>query len=248
MPTLDSDGVAIHYEVFGEGKPIVLVHGFAANLELNWVRSGWVDTLTPLRQVVALDCRGHGKSGKPLNPLEYIGNKMSDDVVRVMDELSIEQADLFGYSMGGRISMQLLVGFPQRFTSCVLGGVGGGMTGRARNTAIASGMRADDASTVENPIAKGFRLFAERTGADLGALAAVREGDRRRTDKDALAKLDLPVLIVNGEEDALVGSPDGLAAAIPGAKLLKIPDRNHLTVVPDPRFKAAVVEFLKALD
>ena len=61
--TFDSSGVPIHYEVFGEGRPIILVHGFTASLLLNWVATGWVDELTPIRQVVGLDARGHGLSG-----------------------------------------------------------------------------------------------------------------------------------------------------------------------------------------
>ena len=58
----DSDGVKIHYETFGEGYPIILVHGFPANLKVNWLGPNWVDALQPIRRVVALDCRGHGES------------------------------------------------------------------------------------------------------------------------------------------------------------------------------------------
>ena len=64
-------------------------------------------------------------------------------------------------------------------------------------------------------------------------------------DREELKRVSLPVLIVIGQEDVLVGSPDELAEAIPGARLVKIPDREHLTVVPDPRFKEVVVDFLK---
>ena len=114
MPAFDSNGVSIHYEVFGEnGKPpIVLVHGFAASLDGNWVRPGWIETLTPLRQVVALDCRGHGESEKPYDAEAY-GDNMPDDVIRLMDHLNIEKADLFGYSMGSRISTRLMTAHPE---------------------------------------------------------------------------------------------------------------------------------------
>ena len=115
MPKIDHDGVTIHYEVFGKGKPIVLVHGFASSLQDNWVNTGWIDTLTPVRQVVALDCRGHGESQKPHDPEAYAGDAMCDDVIAVMDHLDIARADLFGYSMGGGVALRLLAAHPKRF-------------------------------------------------------------------------------------------------------------------------------------
>ncbi len=244
MPFFDSAGVAIHYEVFGDDKPpIVLVHGFASSLRQNWVAPGWIDALTPLRQVIALDCRGHGESAKLYEPAAY-GEHMADDVIRLMDHLGIEKADLFGYSMGGAVSMGLLVRYPERFTSAILGGVGAGRLRRGPDSPVAAGMLAADATTVTDPVAKGFRIFAERTGNDLRALAAVGQAGRF-SDVDALGKIRLPVLIVVGANDVLVGSAEPIARRIPGAKLVTIPDREHLTVVGDERFKKAVVEFLR---
>ena len=246
MPFFDSAGVQIHYEVFGDGRPLVLVHGFASNLRQNWIAPGWVETLRPLRRVIALDCRGHGESGKPQDPAAY-GNAMQDDVVRLMDHLEIEQADLFGYSMGGAISMGLMVRHPERFTSAILGGVGGRGPRRGPDSPVARAMLADDASTIEDPVAKGFRIFAERNGNDLKALAAVNQSNRF-SDLEALRSVTLPVLIVVGENDALVGGAEPLAQAIPTAQLIVIPGRDHLTVVGDARFKKAVVTFLGRVD
>ena len=245
MPQFDSDGVPIHYEVFGEGKPILMVHGFAASLEANWVRTGWVETLSPIRKVVGLDCRGHGESGKPHEPEAYGGDAMPGDVIRLMDHLEIEQADLFGYSMGARISLQLLLGHPDRFTSVVLGGIGSFLAGRrGGRPGVAEALLAKDRSTVTDATAKGFRAFAEANKNDLKALAACMQAPRGVGDRASLAQIDLPALIVIGEGDALVGSTDELAAAIPSARLVTIPDRDHLTVVPDSRFKEAVLQFL----
>jgi pimeloyl-ACP methyl ester carboxylesterase len=101
MPIFDSAGVPIYFEDRGAGDPVVLVHGFASNADNNWGVTGWLDLLARSYRVVALDCRGHGKSGKPHDVADYAGTIMEDDVVRLMDHLSIRRALLMGYSMGG---------------------------------------------------------------------------------------------------------------------------------------------------
>jgi pimeloyl-ACP methyl ester carboxylesterase len=245
VSTFDSDGVTIHYEVFGEGKPIILVHGFASSTNGNWVSTGWIEALTPIRQVVALDCRGHGLSGKPHDAQAYAGGQMADDVVRLMEHLRIERADLFGYSMGAGISLQLLVGHGDRFDSVVLGGIGDILERRtAGRPNVTSALLAEDPAAISDPVGRAFRAFAEANRNDLRALAACQQQPRDAPDRAKLDQVALPVLIVNGAADVLVGSPDGLAAAVPGARLVKIAGRDHLTVVPDGRFKETVVEFL----
>lgn len=245
MPFFDSNGVKIHYQVVGEGPPIVLVHGFASSLNGNWVLTGWVKRLTDAgRKVVALDCRGHGESDKPHDRNAYDGDVMSGDVINLMDHLAIRRADLFGYSMGGMISMQLMVRHPQRFRRIVLGGVGGAARGPQEASAIASALAADDPSGATNEVARRFREFAESQGNDLKALAACIDRPRPRFDAEMLGTVQAPVLVAVGEKDDLVGRADALAAAIPGARFVSIPDRDHLTVVPDPRFKEAILSFL----
>ena len=245
MATLDSNGVRIHYEVFGEGKPLVLVHGIASSLHGTWVATRWIEALTPIRKVIALDCRGHGESDKPHDTEHYAGDAMQNDVIRLIDHLGIETTDLFGYSMGAGISLRLLLQRPERFTSVVLGGIGDvRMLARGRPN-VAAALLAADASTITDAVGKGFRIFAEAGKNDLTALAAYQQAPRTAVGQEELKRVPLPVLIVIGQEDALVGSPDELAEAIAGARLVKIPDREHLTVVPDPRFKEVVLEFLQ---
>ncbi|MDI6858556.1 MAG: alpha/beta hydrolase [Dehalococcoidia bacterium] len=245
MPFFDSNGVKIHYEVAGEGPPIMLVHGFASSLNGNWVITGWVKRLVDAgRKTIALDCRGHGESDKPHEPGAYSGESMSGDVVNLMDHLAIEKADLFGYSMGGWISMELMTRHPQRFRRVVLGGVGSVSRGATESSAIASALSADDASAVSHPVGQRFREFAESQGNDLKALAACVSRPRSPLDAEMLGKVRLPVLVAVGEKDDLVGRADALVAAIPGARFVSIPDRDHLTVVPDPRFKEAILSFL----
>jgi pimeloyl-ACP methyl ester carboxylesterase len=247
----DSDGVKIHYETWGQGKPIILLHGFLANLNSNWVATNWVDTLQPIRRVVALDMRAHGQSDKPHDPEAYGQENMAGDVLRLMDHLGIDKADLFGYSLGSGISSYLLARHRERFTSVILGGTVDHLVLKPapsgeQDNAIADGLLAEDPSQITDPAAQGFRAFAELDPEnDLRALAACVRRAGSPIEPAELADVDIPVLIVVGANDVLVNNPEGTAAAIPGAKLVIIPDTDHLSAVPDQRFKDEVVAFLE---
>src|ERR1700726_3165835 len=104
MPSFSHDGAEIAFFDEGAGEPIVLVHGFASNKEVNWVAPGWVTTLARAgRRVIALDNRGHGASTKLYDPAAYHSERMAGDVVALLDHLGIATADVMGYSMGARI-------------------------------------------------------------------------------------------------------------------------------------------------
>lgn len=244
----DSAGVKIHYETWGEGYPIVLVHGFATNLKGNWVDTGWVKTLQPVRRVVALDCRGFGESDKLHDAAAYEGDTMPQDVLNLMDYLGIEKTDLFGYSMGAFISAGLLARHRVRFTSVILGGVGNVFAGLPVETsrAIADALLAEDPSQITDLTGKLFRAFAKLDpNNDLRALAACCGHVGDPIQPADYAGVDIPVLILNGGNDAVAANVNQTAAGIPGAKLVTIPDTDHLTVVPDQRFKDTVLAFLK---
>lgn len=249
MPTFDSSGVEINYAVEGSGPTVVLVHGFASSLQGNWRAPGIIDALVGAgRQVVALDCRGHGRSGKPHDPASYGGTQMADDVIALMDHLDIGVADLMGYSMGGFLSASLLLRHPERFRSVIISGVGDGlvtsaMLSRERTEAIASALESDDGGASANASARAFRVFAERSGNDLAALAAMQRSSRGGFDPRKLGQATLPVMVLVGEGDTLVGSADKLAATIPGAKYVKVPG-DHLTAVGQPAFRQALLAFL----
>ena len=174
---------------------------------------------------------------------------MIDDVLALMDHLHIDVADLMGYSMGGWLSATLLVRHPERFRSVIISGMGdaivnGVLLSEARTSGIAETMEAKDGGASVSPAAREFRVFAERSGNDLGALAAMQRSRRGGFDPKKLADVTLPVMVLIGEGDTLVGSADQLTAAIPGAKLVKVPG-DHLSAVGAP-MKAAVLGFLAA--
>ena len=241
------DGVEIAFLDEGEGEPIVLVHGFASNKEVNWVAPGWVSTLTRAgRRVIALDNRGHGASSKLYDPAAYHSAIMADDVRALIDHLGLPRADVMGYSMGARNTAFLALANPERVRSAVLGGVGIRLVGGVglQPDTIAQALEAPSLAEVTDPTAHVFRAFAEQTKSDLRALAACMRGSRQTLERDELAGMAVPVLVAVGNKDLIAGSPEDLAALMPGAQVLAIPDRDHMLAVGDRTFKAGVLKFL----
>jgi len=241
-----ADGVRIAWEHAGAGAPVVLVHGFASDRGQNWRAPGWYATLTGAGyEVIALDCRGHGESGKPHEPDAY-GERMVDDVVEVMDAAGIERAHVMGYSMGGMLAIGLMMRYPARVQSAVIAGVGETYFRDApkRRLAIADALAAPDPAAIADPIQKQFRLFAGQAGKDLAALAACMRKSRTVYQPEQLSAWTGRVLVVCGEMDILTGSPAPLAAAFGCGKAVVVPDRDHMSTVGDKVYKQAVLDFL----
>jgi pimeloyl-ACP methyl ester carboxylesterase len=242
----DSDGVRLHFELHGPdtGAPVVLVHGFASDYHLNWVGTRWQEALTNAGyRVVGLDCRGHGRSAKPHDVASYSLQVMAADVRHLIDHLEIASTRYVGYSMGARIGLQAVLDFPERIVRSVLGGMGMfDAPGRAEE--IASAMRG---SPAESEVAASFHKFASaRPSNDLEALAACILGLRGELDKQRLAKIGTPILLVVGEKDEIASDAAELVELIPTARLATVAGRDHLGTVPAREFKEATVEFLAA--
>lgn len=248
MPSFSHNGVEIAFLDEGEGAPIVLVHGFASNKEINWVGPGWMSTLTRAgRRAIALDNRGHGASSKLYDPAAYHSSVMADDVSALLDHLDLPRADVMGYSMGARIAAYLALAHPDRVRSAVLGGLGIHLVeGVGLPDTIADALEAPSLSNVTDPTARMFRAFAEQTKSDLPALAACLRGSRQTLTRAEVGRIAMPVMVAVGSEDPIAGSPQELAALIPGARAFVIPGRDHMLAVGDKAFKSAVLDFLAA--
>jgi pimeloyl-ACP methyl ester carboxylesterase len=248
-PGLFGRGVTIAFEEVGRGVPIVLVHGFASNRVTNWKRPGWYETLTRAgRRVIALDCRGHGESEKPHDEKAYDERVMARDVIHLLDHLGIKMAEVMGYSMGGFITLDLLMEHPQRFGRAVIGGVGENYFApvTVNVDSVVEALLAPSAEAIADPVSRQFRTFAESQGNDLQALAACFRRKRKPYGLDQLAQITHQVLVVAGDKDAMIGSPQALANAIPNAKLVLVKDRDHMLTVGDKVYKDAVTDFLTA--
>jgi pimeloyl-ACP methyl ester carboxylesterase len=247
MPIFHHGSVDIAYLDEGEGEPAVLVHGFASSKEVNWVQPGWFSTLKGAgRRVIALDNRGHGQSAKLYEPAEYHTEKLAEDVRALLDHLGIERADVMGYSMGARITAFLALQHPQRTRSIVLGGLGIHLIeGVGLPESIAEALEAPSLADVADKQGRMFRAFADQTKSDRQALAACIRGTRQVLTREQAGAIQTPALIAVGTKDPIAGSAEALAAVMPNARALPIPDRDHMLAVGDKVFKAGVLQFFQ---
>jgi pimeloyl-ACP methyl ester carboxylesterase len=246
MPSFKNGDVEIAYLDEGVGEPIVLLHGFASTKEVNWVQPGWVSALSrAARRVVALDNRGHGASSKLYDAAAYHSVAMAGDVRALLDHLQIERADIMGYSMGARITAFLAVKHAERVRSAILGGLGVRLVeGVGLPESIAEALEAPSLDDVQDPTGHMFRAFAEQTKSDLRALAACIRGSRQTLTREEVGAIRAPVVVAVGTKDLVAGSAQALAALIPGARALDIPNRDHMLAVGDKVYKAGVIDFL----
>jgi len=246
MQRFQHNGIEIAFLDEGEGAPIVLVHGFASNTQVNWVYPGWVTTLTRAgRRVIALDNRGHGESSKLYDPAAYHSARMADDVRALLDHLRLERADVMGYSMGARITAFFAFAHPERLNRAVLGGLGIRLVeGVGLPESIAGALETASVDDVRDPTGRTFRLFAESTKSDLEALAACIRGSRQTLTRDQAARITAPVLVAVGTKDTVAGWAQELAALLPAGRALDIPGRDHMLAVGDKVFKQGVLDFL----
>jgi pimeloyl-ACP methyl ester carboxylesterase len=248
MPHFHHGPIEIAYLEEGEGDPIMLVHGFASNKEINWVHPGWVSTLTGAgRRAIALDNRGHGASTKLYEPDDYHVDLMVGDVCALLDHLGLDRADVMGYSMGARVAAFMAARRGDRVRSVVLGGLGIKLVeGLGLPDGIAEALEVPSLADATDPMGRQYRAFAEQTGSDLRALAACLRGSRQQMSPAEAKTIRPPMLIAVGTRDEVAGSPHPLAALVPHAEVVDIPGRDHMLAVGDKVFKQAALAFLDA--
>ena len=239
-----SKGVRIHYVEQGSGVPVVLIHGIEGSLA-GWRRVPIFDDLARDYRVIAIDQRGHGRSGKPHEAAAY-GSEMALDVVRLLDHLGIAKAHVVGYSLGAMVTSQLLTLHPERFRSAVLVAGAGRLVWNASIAEVADvEAREREAQCISPTLMTRLRPptepapTAERlrelsaaciadTTQDRLALAALT---RSRADQviapAAAAAVTVSTLAIVGSLDPLKADLDALKALRPSIEYVVIDSATH---------------------
>jgi pimeloyl-ACP methyl ester carboxylesterase len=241
----DSNGVRIHYVVRGHGTPVVLMHGLGVTMGGNWAAPRILQRLSKRYQIIALDARGHGRSGKPHDPAQY-GTEMAEDIVRLMDHLKIEKAHVIGYSMGGFIVLKLAMMHPDRLLSVAPCGAGWSariekdlpfvrQVAKSLDQGNGFGPLLDRLQPVGKPPSR-FTLaltnWLMTVLNDVRAMAAVMHGmEKLDVSQAELRGNRVPALAIIGEKDPLKEYADQLAAVMANLEYVVIPGGDHLTAL-----------------
>lgn len=249
MPTFNSDGVEIAFERYGQGRPILLIHGFASSGKVNWLDTGWVETLIEAGFApVTIDNRGHGASEKLYDPDAYSARKMARDAANLIERLGTGPSAVMGYSMGARITAFLSMDAPDKVSAAIFGGLGINMVrGMQNSDEIIEGLLAPSLAEVTDPVGRRFRIFADHTGSDRKALAACLQGSRQAITAEDLREIRIPALVAVGSEDDVAGAPQPLAELLPQGEALVIEHRDHMRATGDKMFKQGALEFLSRI-
>jgi pimeloyl-ACP methyl ester carboxylesterase len=233
------NGISIHYRIYGQGSPVIFLHGGLANSDY-W--GAQVLAVAAHHTVILMDSRGHGRSTRDARAYGY--DLMADDVVALMDHLKIVKADIVGWSDGGILGIDLALRHKDRV---------GKVFAFAANT-LTSGVKDN---VEKNPT---FAAYIERAGHEYESQSATPKEYNSFVDQiskmwaeqpnwsDAqLAAIDTEVVVVDGDHDEAIKREhsEHIAATIPHAGLLILPNSSHFAFLQDPRqFNFAILHFL----
>ena len=246
LPKADVSGYApinqirIWYAVFGQGKPIILLHGGLANSNY-WGKQ--IPELAKHYQVIVMDSRGHGRSTRDKQPYSY--SLMSSDVLSLMDFLHIKKTAIVGWSDGAIIGLDLAIHHPDRLTEVFAFGANSNPNGVKEDTADSPTfkimkIRAEHEYEELSPTPKQFPEFLQQ-------IATMWATEPNFTEKQ-LKSITTPIWIVDGdhEEGIKRENTEYMAAVIPNAGLLIQPQTSHFSFLQDPeQFNNDILHFLK---
>jgi len=236
--TAQVNGIRLWYAEFGRGAPVIMVHGGLANSNYWGLQ---VAALAPHYHVIVLDSRGHGRSSRTDAPIGY--DLMSSDVIALMDRLHLRRAALVGWSDGAIIGLDIAIHHPERLTRLFAFAANSDPSGVKDVTKspvfTAYIQRAADEYVQLSPTPQQFRAFVTN-------IEHMWATEPHFTD-DQLSHITVPTWIVDGDHDEAIKreDTDHMAALIPGAGELILPDVSHFAFLQNPAmFNAALLDFL----
>ena len=234
------NGIRVYYEVYGEGRPLVLLHGAFYTIDMNWGQL--IPKLSKTRKVIAIEMQGHGHT--PFSDRQLSITNLASDVERVMDYLKIDSADVAGYSMGGSVAYQFAVQSPKRLRKLVIisstyktGGWLPVVNGAFENfkPELFDDTPLKTAYDAMAPDKTKWRKFLEQMFAF--AKVPFNVGDSN------IAKINAPVLIISGDNDGtdkieliktyqlLGGAVSADLQPMPKSQLAIVPSQGHVSLM-----------------
>lgn len=254
------DGVELAFFEAGPARspdsPVVLcLHGFAADSVITWSKARVTGALVAEGyRVVMADIRGHGRSQAPVAASSYSMEAFHADARAVLNAVFGSEdwgrVAVMGYSLGAVIAVSLAADEPfrNRLSAVVAGGAGGNLLREGRFSGspdLAEAMEAPSLEELPNVRARAYRRFAEATGANLSALAALQRGLSQGVQIN-LSLIQAPVLVVAGGEDPVAGSPERLASLLQRGQWAQVPG-NHMNALLNESFAKVVTAFLRSV-
>jgi pimeloyl-ACP methyl ester carboxylesterase len=271
MPFAAVNGIRLHYEEVGQGLPLIFVHEFAGEAR-SW--DPQVRFFARRYRTIAFNARGFPPSDVPEDPAAYSQDHAVDDIRGVLDHLRIDRAHVCGLSMGGYATLLFGLRYPERALSLTVGGCGYGSGGERRDfhkdaNAVAERLDTEGMDKVaefysmgparvqfRDKDPKGWQEFRDllASGSAKGRARTLRGVQMTRPSvfdlEPRLARLEVPTLIVTGDEDEPCLDPGiYMKRKIPTAGLAVIPKAGHTINLEEPEaFNRTLLDFLTAVD
>jgi len=230
----------VYYEVYGTGKPIVLLHGAFMTISTNW--SQLIPELSKNRKVIAIELQGHGHS--PYSDRKFDHAILAADVAKVMDYLKIEHAAVLGYSFGGAVAYQFAIQYPKRLDELVI--ISATYKSKGWMPEINKAFQNMKPALFENsPMQQAYEAVAPNKTKWTKFLEQMISLAQQPYDLgDAnIAKISSPVLLIAGDNDGLdkielvktyqllVGEVVGDFGQMPKSQLAIIPGQSHVSLI-----------------
>jgi pimeloyl-ACP methyl ester carboxylesterase len=235
------NGIQMYYAVFGEGDPILLIHGGLGHADI-W--GSQVATMMKTHKVIVADSRGHGRSTRTAEPYGY--DLMASDYLALLDYLKVDKTALVGWSDGGIIGIDIALHHPERLTrlfaqaaNVTVDGVDPGVTTNKTFSAYIDRMGQDYKKMSKTP---------DQYDAFVAQISHMWES-QPNWSKEELAKITTPTAIVAGDHDEAIKREhtEYMASVIPGAKLIILPNASHFAMLQAPdEYTKAALDFIEA--